>query len=626
MSTPCPRCGTVNQPNARYCKQCGLTLAATTDPLTIPKPQASQQPAASAQPAPSGKTIRCPNCGTLNRANARFCNNCRAQLAPNAPAPSPTPVPAVPQAPPATPQSPPSATAVLPPTQQRARGFRWLAIIPPIILGLLALMLCGSLFGVYNYESHIPTPTAVAALPTETPVPTDTAEPTDTPLPPTPTPTIPPSPTPITPQPLPPTPPPDPPNPIVQMHIAPDGRFGFSTTIGDPTNSLDDNKPLTYRKENSDDPADGHTNSLLVWVDGDTPGFGSAGGNWTTPPTVTADGSAMQASWEYKQIIFSEKIAVVVNPTTNRLGIFRIEYQAENTDSVAHDVGLRLMLDTLIGNDDGVPFILPNQTGVVTAPLDLSGAQIPDSFKVFEPNDPEHPDINNAGVIAQFTLAGEDATRPDRLLLSSWCHVDWAWDYLQQVGGNGPDFTQCQGKGPHDDKKDSAVGLFWNAQPLNAGEIRTWVVYYGLGEFQQPTITSNLRLDQIAPQYNVGDQFYVTALIQNPSAEQSVRIEVPHEFTILDSALEQPVTQAGLAFTQVSWRLRAETPVNDAQIRVTLLPDNTMQTLTTSVVILPTPTPTLSRTPRPTRTPRATSTPTLTPTPCATTVTQPSCP
>src|SRR5258707_9294037 len=52
MSIICPNCQTVNRDGARFCDNCGQAL-------------------------PSA----CPRCGTLNRAGARFCDNCGERLA-----------------------------------------------------------------------------------------------------------------------------------------------------------------------------------------------------------------------------------------------------------------------------------------------------------------------------------------------------------------------------------------------------------------------------------------------------------------------------------------------------------------------------------------------------------------
>ncbi|MDP9246705.1 MAG: SPFH domain-containing protein [Candidatus Dormibacteraeota bacterium] len=56
----CGKCGTLNSENAKFCSNCGQTLA----------------PA----PAPAGAVVACPSCGTQNAATAKFCANCGTSL------------------------------------------------------------------------------------------------------------------------------------------------------------------------------------------------------------------------------------------------------------------------------------------------------------------------------------------------------------------------------------------------------------------------------------------------------------------------------------------------------------------------------------------------------------------
>src|SRR2546421_9752683 len=56
----CGNCGTLNSENAKFCSNCGQTLA----------------PA----PAPAGAVVACPNCGTQNASTAKVCSNCGASL------------------------------------------------------------------------------------------------------------------------------------------------------------------------------------------------------------------------------------------------------------------------------------------------------------------------------------------------------------------------------------------------------------------------------------------------------------------------------------------------------------------------------------------------------------------
>ncbi len=49
----------------------------------------------------------------------------------------------------------------------------------------------------------------------------------------------------------------------------------------------------------------------------------------------------------------------------------RVTYELKNSEAVTRPVGLRVMLDTLIGDNDGVPFIVPGREGIVTTALEL---------------------------------------------------------------------------------------------------------------------------------------------------------------------------------------------------------------------------------------------------------------
>jgi membrane protease subunit (stomatin/prohibitin family) len=56
----CGACGTLNAENAKFCSNCGQTLAAA--------------------PPPAGAVVACANCGTQNASTAKFCANCGQSL------------------------------------------------------------------------------------------------------------------------------------------------------------------------------------------------------------------------------------------------------------------------------------------------------------------------------------------------------------------------------------------------------------------------------------------------------------------------------------------------------------------------------------------------------------------
>ena len=65
----CPQCGTANKPNSKFCKNCAALLAPSTD-------------------------VRCPICGTMNPAGAATCSNCDTRLTTTSATPSDRTTPA----------------------------------------------------------------------------------------------------------------------------------------------------------------------------------------------------------------------------------------------------------------------------------------------------------------------------------------------------------------------------------------------------------------------------------------------------------------------------------------------------------------------------------------------------
>lgn len=97
----CPECGAGNEPDSRYCDQCGLQLegrddisvgdqnpvAEQNEPGEDPNllsPAQNRGKRAGYQPSPylqeADETVKCPNCGKMNEADAKYCDQCGTKL------------------------------------------------------------------------------------------------------------------------------------------------------------------------------------------------------------------------------------------------------------------------------------------------------------------------------------------------------------------------------------------------------------------------------------------------------------------------------------------------------------------------------------------------------------------
>ena len=384
-----------------------------------------------------------------------------------------------------------------------------------------------------------------------------------------PAPTPPPPPTSTAPVVVPIVPPADYAQRVVEIGYTEIGQFGLRTLGGDPTTSSDDHKNLTYA-------GNGITNGTRVWVDGETPFFGyGPGGSFVISPRWQDD--TLLASWEYEGVEVTQQVYLVEGTSTGRVDTMRIEYVLENTDSQSHQVGLRVMIDTLIGNNDGVPFLVPGQPGMVDRGTRLEGSAIPDFIQALERGDLAEP-----GVIVNVTLRGGDATPPDRVDLAGWRGGNVAWDVLAAAGGEGAPLVRS-GVIP-----DSCIGLYYDPRSLSPGERRTIVAYYGLGGISS-TGSGNVALSlACSREVYEGERFWVVAYVADPTGSQTVRIELPPQLALdpASAAVQSVPLPSSGSVSSVSWLVEAREPADGAQVQVTLEPDDVQESWT--ITILPT--------------------------------------
>lgn len=106
----------------------------------------------------------------------------------------------------------------------------------------------------------------------------------------------------------------------------------------------------------------------------------------------------------------------------------RIAYEVHNAGKKQRKVGIRLLLDTWAGKNDGVPFVLPaaGLEQLVRTERDVSPAQA----LLWHTFDPAETGDAGARPALEGFLAGEGLTPPDRLAIVNWPNaVDTVWDY-----------------------------------------------------------------------------------------------------------------------------------------------------------------------------------------------------
>jgi hypothetical protein len=170
------------------------------------------------------------------------------------------------------------------------------------------------------------------------------------------------------------------------------------------------------------------------------------------------------STWQVGNISVTQMLQITTGLTTGNPDTIKIQYSVTNNDSVAHDVGVRMLMDNEVADHDGAMFRIPGLPAVITRETELFSPNIPEYFQSFY-------DLSDQVHVAECILGALDATLPDRLAIVSWNDISPTnWDYTVNPAN---DFTSGG-------KADSAAALYWNPARLEAGTSRTYITYYGV--------------------------------------------------------------------------------------------------------------------------------------------------
>ena len=228
------------------------------------------------------------------------------------------------------------------------------------------------------------------------------------------------------------------------------GRFTVGNKEGNPNYTSDNNKILLYGHGS---PWSSYTS---IVIDGNVHVFKADDTNYDATKKVVT------STMTVEDVLITQTLKFVKNENTDLKDTVQISYKAENKSGTAKKIAIRIMLDTMLGNNDGAPFKVPS-VGNVTKETELRGNAIPQYWQAFD--NLEKPDVFAVG-----SLYREGDRKPDKVQFTSWNNVyvaDHAWDYTID-----PD-TRVTG--------DSAVSVYWNEKKVNANSSLKVSTYYGVG-------------------------------------------------------------------------------------------------------------------------------------------------
>jgi len=329
-------------------------------------------------------------------------------------------------------------------------------------------------------------------------------------------------------------------NDYVEVDMTSKGRYTINTTGGNPTVSNDDNKKLLYG---------GDTSFATICIDDSPLTYGST--DFIVQPYFDLTQKCNVSAVEIDGVSIVQKISFVTNPATGRKDLIETRYIITNHDTEEHNVGLRIMYDTMLGSNDNAPFRVPGY-GAVTKETEFSGNSIPQFWQAFD-------SLTNPTVISQGILRNDGELTPDIVQFTNWENVESIiWDYqIAESSENG----------------DSAVSMIWKQKAMKPAETREYVTKYGLSELVQDLLpplalsaycpgTINfsyvIRLDnEFLPQSEFDCIAYLENIGDGEATNAYIEIELPDCLSLADGSKER-YTFDSLdinSMEQISWHI-----------------------------------------------------------------------
>ncbi|MBR2875745.1 MAG: Ig-like domain-containing protein [Clostridia bacterium] len=228
------------------------------------------------------------------------------------------------------------------------------------------------------------------------------------------------------------------------------GRFTIGNREGNPNYTSDNYSILMF---GHDDPWSSYTtiriNNTSYIFNADEVSYDSE--TLTSVSTMTVE-----------NVLVTQTLQIVKNEGTGLNDTVRINYTAKNLSSSDKNIGIRIMLDTMLGNNDGAPFKVPS-VGNITYEREMRGNQVPQYWQAFD-------SLENASVFAVGTFYKNNERKPDKVQFADWGDIysstnSWNYEVNSDKSVTG----------------DSAVAAYWNPVKVSPNGTTEVSTYYGVG-------------------------------------------------------------------------------------------------------------------------------------------------
>jgi hypothetical protein len=247
-------------------------------------------------------------------------------------------------------------------------------------------------------------------------------------------------------------------------------------------------------------------------------------------------------------------VEIIVGEQTQLYDKVLVTYELENRDKKVHTIGLREMIDTYIGANDGVPFYVPPMDDIPARLVDtkavLQKEKVPQFLRALESADPASP----GAAVAELGLRLRGCDLPESVVICRWpqehggSEARWDWPFQAMNEPKGAE-------------KDSCVVIYWAKQKMNPKEKRVLAYTYGLGKLAEAaTQTAKGRVRLFSGPATVKKPFVLTAYVKGDN--QKVTLQLLEGLTLAKGQQAQQVSKvgAGQDYAVLSWLVEAKKP------------------------------------------------------------------
>ncbi|MDZ7375862.1 MAG: gliding motility-associated C-terminal domain-containing protein [candidate division KSB1 bacterium] len=250
----------------------------------------------------------------------------------------------------------------------------------------------------------------------------------------------------------------------------PGTNFTLGITGGLPITPYDNNKAILFGHPNP------YTSFSTLWIDGKEVIYGSQEGRLLDDPYVSRDNKSIERNWGYGNLEIKQKVSLVVSEwsETKYEDTAQLQYIIINNDHVAHQVGIRVLFDTMLGQNDSA-LIRTSNYPFTGFEQDFHAPNIPSWWIAIEGTQ------RKVLFSAQGSIKGYGATPPDRFVIANWSNIfntKWHYNTNGELGI----------------VHDSAVAMWWDPVTVPPGKVHIICTYIGLGEMfpdKVPPYTEN---------------------------------------------------------------------------------------------------------------------------------------